>query len=127
MRWGGQNPHRPIRNMKTAITFDEIVRFQYIWYAWIHNEDLQVISIYMFLIKPSMASEMAHFHKNMGVCSSIPNILKSNNLIKCYSSLHISLWPVGILTAPPHFFIRLLSPLTKFGLWTNTFKMTPRT
>src|SRR6218665_3780413 len=51
----------------------------------------------------------------------------SDNPIKSYSSLHISHWPVGVLTAHTSFFIQLLSPRTKFDLQTKTFKMTPRT
>ena len=38
------------------------------WYAWIQNKELQVILMYMFPIKPSLASEMVHFHKNR-VCA----------------------------------------------------------
>ena len=37
------------------------------WYALIQNKELQLILMYMFPIKPSIVSKMAHFHKNVGV------------------------------------------------------------
>src|SRR6218665_3912128 len=54
-------------------------------------------------------------------------MIRSGNPIKSYRSLHISHWPVGVLTAPTSFFTQLLFPRTKFDLQTKTFKMTPRT
>jgi len=65
------------------------------------------------------------------VNQDIPNILRLDNPIKGYSSVHVGLhtshWPVSVLTHATSFLIRPLSPLTKFGLKTNIFKLTPRT
>src|SRR6218665_496304 len=57
----------------------------------------------------------------------IPIMIRSDNPIKSYSSLHIFSLAGGGFDRPTSFFIRLLSPRTKFDLKTKTFKMTPRT
>ena|SRR6218665_1350206 len=49
--------------------------------------------------------EPKHKYNLQGVILNpvIPNVLKSDNPIKSYSSLHISYWPVGALSATTSF------------------------
>src|SRR6218665_101788 len=71
MRWGRSKPPPANEKYVNCYTFDRIVRSYHIWYAGIQNKELPLILMYIFLIKPQMASEMAHFHKKLEYCSNI--------------------------------------------------------
>src|SRR6218665_2938817 len=90
MKWGRSKP--PPANEKYVNcykTFDRIVRSYHIWYAGIQNKELQVILMYMFLIKKKWRKRWGIFIKSWGNCSNI--LLQSFQIDAKSFNLRISL------------------------------------
>src|SRR6218665_2676316 len=61
----GSNPHPPNRNMEPGLTFDGIVKPKHICITGFRMMNYKLYKT----IKPFIAPKMAHFHKNVRVCS----------------------------------------------------------